>query len=111
GNNNTNTTNNNSTYNDIHNNTTNTLQNPNNKHFFTFSITSPLFRASLNKAYRIYTHKTPIEALQATLRFYENLLHKHIDFSHISFPYPKEELITQYNESDLDFIFRIAHNN
>ncbi|MGX2973357.1 contractile injection system protein, VgrG/Pvc8 family, partial [Helicobacter sp. T3_23-1059] len=65
----------------------------------------------LNKAYRIYTHKTPIEVLQATLRFYENALHKHIDFSRISFPYPKEELITQYNESDLDFIFRIAHNN
>ena len=124
---NTNITNNNNTanntkYNDIHNinnngngnynnNISNSLQNPNNKHFFNFSITSPLFRASLNKAYRIYTNKTPIEAIKATLRFYENLLHKNLDFSHISFPYQKAELITQYNESDLDFIFRIAHNN
>lgn len=84
---------------------------PNHKHFFNFSITSPLFRASLNKAYRIYTNKTPIEAIKATLRFYENILHKNLDFSNISFPYAKAELITQYNESDLNFIFRIAHNN
>ena len=34
-----------------------------------------------------------------------------MDFSGIALHYPKLELISQYEESDLDFITRLAHNN
>ena len=81
------------------------------KHFFSFTLSSPLYRMSLNKANRIYTNKNIIEVIQATLGFYEQDLHKPLDFSHIHLSYPRLELITQYQESDLDFITRLAHNN
>lgn len=81
------------------------------KHFFSFTLSSPLYRMSLNKANRIYTNKNIIEVIQATLGFYEQDLHKPLDFSHIHLSYPRLELIAQYQESDLDFITRLAHNN
>ncbi|EAH8099682.1 type VI secretion protein VgrG, partial [Campylobacter coli] len=34
-----------------------------------------------------------------------------IDYSNIHFNYEEQELISQYNESDLDFITRLSHNN
>ncbi|MGI7584707.1 contractile injection system protein, VgrG/Pvc8 family [Campylobacter coli] len=35
-----------------------------------------------------------------------------IDYSNIHFHnYEEQELISQYNESDLDFITRLSHNN
>nr|WP_290882416.1 contractile injection system protein, VgrG/Pvc8 family [Helicobacter sp.] len=81
------------------------------KHFFSFTLTSPLFRMSLNKANRIYTDKTILEVIQTTLEFYKEDLGKNLDFSPLHLTYPKLELITQYNESDLEFITRLAHNN
>ncbi|ECO8830668.1 type VI secretion protein VgrG, partial [Campylobacter jejuni] len=39
------------------------------------------------------------------------ILHKEIDYSNIHFNYEEQELISQYNESDLDFITRLSHNN
>ncbi|EDP7404157.1 type VI secretion protein VgrG, partial [Campylobacter jejuni] len=36
---------------------------------------------------------------------------KEIDYSNIHFNYEEQELISQYNESDLDFITRLSHNN
>lgn len=81
------------------------------KHFFNFTLRSPLYRMSLNKANRIYTNTSIIEAIQATMSFYEQDLLKPLDFSHIHSHYPSLELITQYNESDLSFITRLAHNN
>lgn len=83
----------------------------NHKHFFTFTLTSPLMRMSLNKANRIYTDKTIVEAIQTTLDFHKEAIGKNLDFSHLHLSYPKLELITQYKESDLDFITRLAHNN
>ncbi|EHY0610512.1 hypothetical protein K1287_001751, partial [Campylobacter jejuni] len=46
-----------------------------------------------------------------TLGFYQDILHKEIDYSNIHFNYEEQELISQYNESDLDFITRLSHNN
>ncbi|EAK5799148.1 type VI secretion protein VgrG, partial [Campylobacter jejuni] len=43
--------------------------------------------------------------------FYQDILHKEIDYSNIHFNYEEQELISQYNESDLDFITRLSHNN
>ncbi|EAL5855812.1 type VI secretion protein VgrG, partial [Campylobacter jejuni] len=45
------------------------------------------------------------------LGFYQDILHKEIDYSNIHFNYEEQELISQYNESDLDFITRLSHNN
>lgn len=81
------------------------------KHFFVFTLCSPLYRMSLNKANRIYTNKSVIEVIHSTLNFYTHDLIKPLDFSGIALHYPKLELISQYEESDLDFITRLAHNN
>ncbi|ECP7230380.1 type VI secretion protein VgrG [Campylobacter jejuni] len=81
------------------------------KHFFSFKLQSVLIRFSLNKANRIYTHTNIIEVIKQTLGFYQDILHKEIDYSNIHFNYEEQELISQYNESDLDFITRLSHNN
>ncbi|MDK2093695.1 type VI secretion system Vgr family protein [Campylobacter jejuni] len=81
------------------------------KHFFSFKLQSVLIRLSLNKANRIYTHTNTIEVIKQTLGFYQDILHKEIDYSNIHFNYEEQELISQYNESDLDFITRLSHNN
>ncbi|QOQ95433.1 contractile injection system protein, VgrG/Pvc8 family [Helicobacter cinaedi] len=83
----------------------------NHKHFFKLTLCSSLYRMSLNKANRIYTNKSVIEAIHSTLNFYTHDLIKPLDFSGIALHYPKLELISQYEESDLDFITRLAHNN
>ncbi|MCC3111612.1 type VI secretion system Vgr family protein [Campylobacter jejuni] len=76
-----------------------------------FKLQSVLIRLSLNKANRIYTHTNIIEVIKQTLGFYQDILHKEIDYSNIHFNYEEQELISQYNESDLDFITRLSHNN
>ncbi|EHD0175163.1 type VI secretion protein VgrG [Campylobacter coli] len=81
------------------------------KHFFSFKLQSVLIRLSLNKANRIYTHTNIIEVIKQTLGFYQDILHKEIEYSNIHFNYEEQELISQYNESDLDFITRLSHNN
>ncbi|WP_334090178.1 contractile injection system protein, VgrG/Pvc8 family [Helicobacter typhlonius] len=83
----------------------------NHKHFFKLTLCSSLYRMSLNKANRIYTDKSVIEVIHSTLNFYTHDLIKPLDFSAITLTYPKLELISQYQESDLDFITRLAHNN
>ncbi|EDP4236048.1 TPA: hypothetical protein R4781_001749 [Campylobacter jejuni] len=94
----------------INDNTSNTKQ-IQYKHFFSFKLQSVLIRLSLNKANRIYTHTNIIEVIKQTLGFYQDILHKEIDYSNIHFNYEEQELISQYNESDLDFITRLSHNN
>ena len=81
------------------------------KHFFSFSLTSVLKRLDYNKANRIYTHTNIIDVIKSTLSFYTGKIHKEIDFSHLHSIQDTKELITQYNESDLSFITRVAHNN
>lgn len=81
------------------------------KHFFSFKVESILKRLSLNKSSRIYTNKNILEVIKETLDFYQGTLHKTIDFSNIHSEYATQELISQYQESDLEFITRLAHNN
>ena len=81
------------------------------KHYFSFTLKSPLIRLSLNKANRLYTNMSVIEVIKHTLSFYKNLLEKNLDFKDLKKTYASLELITQYKESDLDFISRLAHNN
>lgn len=81
------------------------------KHFFSFTLTSSLIRMSLNKANRIYTDKNIIDIIKATLGFHQQNIKKNLDFSHITSTYPKLELVSQYQESDLAFLKRIAYNN
>lgn len=81
------------------------------KHFFSFKLESILKRLSLNKANRIYTNTNVLEVIKETLNFYQGLLYKEIDFSNIHYEYETKEIISQYQESDLDFITRLAHNN
>ncbi|TKX32868.1 type VI secretion protein VgrG, partial [Campylobacter taeniopygiae] len=81
------------------------------KHFFSFKLESVLKRLSLNKANRIYTHTNIIEVIKQTLSFYQDILHKQIDYSNIHLNYEEQELISQYNESDLELITRLSHNN
>ncbi|TQR46119.1 hypothetical protein DMC01_13485, partial [Campylobacter troglodytis] len=79
------------------------------RHYFSFTLHSPLVRLSLNKANKLYTNKTVVEVIKHTLSLYE--LHKNLDFKDIQGVYQRLELITQYEESDLAFITRLAHNN
>ncbi|MFG5140216.1 contractile injection system protein, VgrG/Pvc8 family, partial [Campylobacter lari] len=46
-----------------------------------------------------------------TLAYYNTKLNKNIDFSNIHHIYETKELISQYNESDLEFITRLTHNH
>ena len=81
------------------------------KHFFKFTLTSPLIRLNYNKANRIYTNTNIIEVIKTILNFYTGRIHKEVDFSHLRYSYEVKELITQYQESDLAFVTRLAHNN
>ncbi len=53
------------------------------RHYFNFTINSPLMRLSYNKASRIYTNITILEAIKTTLNLYTNMLSKEIDYSFI----------------------------
>ncbi|MCD8214012.1 MAG: type VI secretion system tip protein VgrG [Campylobacter sp.] len=81
------------------------------KYFFKFTLSSPLFRLSINIANRIFTDKTYIEAIKEIFKFHQASLFKELDFSNIKNSYEAKEYIAQYNESDLAFIQRICFNN
>lgn len=81
------------------------------KYFFRFVLSSPLFRLSINSANRIFTDQTVIEVIKEILKFYQASLIKEVDFSNIKNSYETREYISQYNESDLDFLQRICFNN
>ena len=81
------------------------------KHFFSFRLDSHLITLSYNNAKRIYTNTTIIEVIKSLLHSHTSLLHKTLDFSFLQAQYPLQEIITQYDESDLAFITRLAHNN
>ena len=88
-----------------------TLENSlNHRHFFSFKVESVLIKMSLNKANRIYIDLNVPEVIKETLNFYNDTLNKEIDFSNLLLDYEKQELISQYQESDLEFLTRIAHN-
>lgn len=81
------------------------------KYFFKFILSSPLFRLSINSANRIFTDQTIIDVVKEILKFYRTSLIKEVDFSNIKNSYEPREYISQYNESDLNFLQRICFNN
>lgn len=81
------------------------------KYFFKFVLSSPLFRLSINSANRIFTDQTVIDVIKEILKFYQTSLIKEVDFSNIKNSYEPREYISQYNESDLNFLQRICFNN
>ena len=81
------------------------------KYFFKFVLSSPLFRLSINSANRIFTDQTIIDVVKEILKFYRTSLIKEVDFSNIKNSYEPREYISQYNESDLNFLQRICFNN
>ena len=81
------------------------------KYFFKFVLSSPLFRLSINSANRIFTDQTIIDVIKEILKFYRTSLIKEVDFSNIKNSYEPREYISQYNESDLNFLQRICFNN
>ena len=81
------------------------------KHFFSFTLSSNLIALSYNNAKRIYTNTTILEVIKSLLYSHTSLLNKALDFSFLQAHYPLQEIITQYDESDLAFITRLAHNN
>ena len=81
------------------------------KHFFKITLTSTLKRLDYNQAYRIYTDVSILDIIKTLFMQHTHALAKNIDYTHIYHSYQPQELITQYNESDLSFITRLAHNN
>lgn len=81
------------------------------KYFFKFVLSSPLFRLSINSANRIFTDQTIIDVIKEILKFYQTSLIKEVDFSNVKNSYEPREYISQYNESDLNFLQRICFNN
>lgn len=81
------------------------------KYFFKFVLSSPLFRLSINSANRIFTDQTIIDVIKEILKFYRTSLIKEVDFSNVKNSYEPREYISQYNESDLNFLQRICFNN
>ena len=81
------------------------------KYFFKFVLSSPLFRLSINSANRIFTDQTVIDVIKEILKFYRTSLIKEVDFSNVKNSYEPREYISQYNESDLNFLQRICFNN
>lgn len=71
---------------------------------YRFSIRPSLWRAGLGRFSRIFQQKSFLEILETLLK--ENRI---ADYAHaLRYPHPEREFCVQYNESDLDFINRLA---
>lgn len=81
------------------------------KHCFSLTLSTTLIRLCYNNASRIYTNSTVVDIIKSLLYANASFLGKALDFSFIHAQYPIQEIITQYNESDLTFLVRIAHNS
>ena len=81
------------------------------KHCFSLTLGATLIRLCYNNASRIYTNSTVVDIIKSLLYANASFLGKALDFSFIHAQYPIQEIITQYNESDLAFLVRIAHNS
>ena len=80
----------------------------NNKYYYRFKLNSQLIRLSYNRAYRIYNNKSVLEVLNHLFERSRGAISVQIDFSRVQNYFPVEEYITQYNESDLDFLLRLC---
>ena len=65
-------------------------------------------RLSYNRAYRIYNHKSVLEVLKHLFERSRGPITVQVDFSRIQNEFKQEDYISQYNESDLDFLLRLC---
>lgn len=82
----------------------------NQKFFFSFVLHSPLILLKNNVSSRIFHQQSVIEVVSSILASYASKLQKELDCSMLMGSYPALEYLTQYQESDLDFIQRICFN-
>lgn len=87
------------------------LKSANVRHYFSLNITSTLFLLSLNKSNRIYTNTSILDVIKEILKKYATVIYKELDFSLLPSVLTKQDIITQYQESDLEFITRLCFNN
>lgn len=80
------------------------------RYYYRMIISSQLMRLSYNKAYRIYNNKSVLDVLQIIYENAKGLVSISFDFSRIQNSFKHEEYISQYNESDLEFLLRLCSN-
>lgn len=80
------------------------------RYYYRMIISSQLMRLSYNKAYRIYNNKSVLDVLQIIYENAKGPVSIPFDFSRIQNSFKQEEYISQYNESDLDFLLRLCSN-
>lgn len=80
------------------------------RYYYRMVISSQLMRLSYNKAYRIYNNKSVLDVLQIIYENAKGPVSIPFDFSRIQNSFKQEEYISQYNESDLEFLLRLCSN-
>ena len=79
-----------------------------NRYYYRFKLSSQLKRLSYNKAFRIYNDKSVLEVLEHIFERSRGPITVQVDFSRVQNYFPREDYISQYNESDLDFLLRLC---
>lgn len=79
-----------------------------NRYYYRFKFSSQLKRLGYNKAYRIYNNKSVLEVLKHIFERSRGPVTVQVNFSNIQNDFPVEEYISQYNESDLEFLLRLC---
>lgn len=79
-----------------------------NRYYYRFKLSSQLMRLSYNKAYRIYNNVSVLDVIKHMFERSKGPITVQVDFSRIQNDFKQEEYITQYNESDLDFLLRLC---
>lgn len=82
----------------------------NQRFFFSFVLYSPLVILKQNINSRIFCQRSVVDVVLSIFSAYASTLQKEIDSSMLQGRYPLLEYLTQYQESDLDFIRRICSN-
>jgi len=78
-------------------------------YLFAFHFSSSLIRLSYNTHYRIFNHISPLQLITTLLYENQQLLNIAIDTSLVDIKhYQPQEYITQYKESNLNFLLRLC---
>ena len=83
----------------------------NQKFFFSFTLFSPLILLKYNTSSRIFCQQSVVDVASNILCSYAPLLQKEIDCSLLQGHYPPLEYLTQYQEDDLSFLYRLCFNS
>lgn len=80
----------------------------NNKFMYKIKVVAPLQYLSHNNRYRIFHEKKVSEIIQEIINSYQAVLNTRIEVNIDQAQNPIKHYVTQYNESDLDFINRLC---